>query len=223
MRSTSGTPSPRQRGETERRWPATLALALGIALYVLLPDPLLVGPRWVIPSLEASILIPLAATAQWGGGGESGGSRIAAIVLLGLANVANIWSLSLLLHQVVAGSHVQGKPLLLAAIEIWLNNVVIFGVWYWELDRGGPVARRRGSAGTPDFLFPQMVNPERTSPRWQAVFFDYLYVSVTNATAFSPTDTMPLSLPAKGLMGIQALTSLLTVALIAARAVNILA
>lgn len=223
MPCSSDTQGHRRRGDTETRWPATLALVLGIALYVLLPDPLLVGPRWVIPSLEASILIPLAATAHWGGGGESGRTRAAAIVLLGLANVANIWSLSLLLHQVVAGSHVQGKPLLLAAIEIWLNNVVIFGVWYWELDRGGPVARLRDRAGNPDFLFPQMVNAERTSPGWRPLFFDYLYVSVTNATAFSPTDTMPLSLPAKGLMGIQALTSLLTVALIAARAVNILA
>jgi len=98
----------------------------------------------------------------------------------------------------------------------------VFALWYWELDRGGPDARRRPRHRQPDFLFPQMVTPACAGPRWAPGFVDYLYVSFTNATAFSPTDTMPLTPWAKMLLLLQALASLLTVALVAARAVNIL-
>jgi hypothetical protein len=100
--------------------------------------------------------------------------------------------------------------------------VIVFGLWYWELDRGGPSARHDPHHREPDFLFPQMATPGAARPDWAPGFLDYLYVSFTNATAFSPTDTMPLTPLAKGLMGVQSAASLLTVALVAARAVNIL-
>ncbi|MBV9547646.1 MAG: hypothetical protein JOY61_25010, partial [Chloroflexi bacterium] len=109
-----------------------------------------------------------------------------------------------------------------SAMQIWLTNVIVFGLWYWELDRGGPSARVRADHREPDFLFPQMITPAVAPADWYPRFWDYLYVAFTNATAFSPTDTMPLTVVAKSLMTIQSIVSLLTVALVAARAVNIL-
>ena len=100
--------------------------------------------------------------------------------------------------------------------------MIAFGLWYWELDGGGPAARLRAQEPYRDFLFPQMSMPDKARPGWRPTFFDYLYVSLTNATAFSPTDTMPLTRKAKGLMSVQSIASLLTVALVAGRAVNII-
>jgi uncharacterized membrane protein len=105
---------------------------------------------------------------------------------------------------------------------IWITNVIIFALWYWELDRGGPVARSKAVHKYPDFMYPQMQAPDLAPEHWEPTFLDYLYVSFTNATAFSPTDTMPLSRWAKMLMMAQASVSLATVALVIARAVNIL-
>ncbi|MGP0110062.1 MAG: hypothetical protein ACLPR9_14580 [Acidimicrobiales bacterium] len=114
-----------------------------------------------------------------------------------------------------------GRTLVFASVPIWLTNVIVFGLWYWELDRGGVAARLRQNHRHPDFLFPQMSTPG-SAPGWTPDFMDYLYTSFTNATAFSPTDTMPLTAWAKLLMMIQSLASLLTVALVISRAVNIL-
>jgi hypothetical protein len=105
---------------------------------------------------------------------------------------------------------------------IFLTNVIAFGIWYWELDRGGPFARQAGKHPYPDFLFPQMSDPGNARPDWRPTFVDYLYVSFTNVVAFSPTDTMPLARWAKGMMTIQSLVSMTTIALVIARAVNIL-
>ena len=122
----------------------------------------------------------------------------------------------------LAGTQEVGKNLLFYATQIWFTNVLVFGLWYWELDRGGPGERCASRHREPDFLFPQMANPGAATFDWHPSFVDYLYVSFTNATAFSPTDTMPLTEWAKVLMMIQSLASLITVALVAARAVNIL-
>jgi uncharacterized membrane protein len=100
--------------------------------------------------------------------------------------------------------------------------VIVFGLWFWELDRGGPGRRAEGVERNPDFLFPQMTSPDFAPADWRPGFFDYLYVALTNAAAFSPTDTMPMTLMAKALMSTQSLVSLLTVVVVAARAVNIL-
>ena len=113
-------------------------------------------------------------------------------------------------------------PLLVSGGTIWLTNVIVFGLWYWEFDRGGPVARAHATKHYPDFLFAQMTSPDLASPDWEPQFGDYLYLSFTNATAFSPTDVLPLSRWAKGAMALQAGVSIVTVALVIARAVNIL-
>jgi len=206
----------------EPRWPATLAVVGAIALYVTLPDSLVLGPSWVLPALEAAILIPLTLTRPHRNAGESGRSRTAAIMLIALANIGNVASLALLLHLLTSGSHIGGRTLLFAAIEIYLTNVIIFALWYWELDRGGPAARAAGTDPHPDFLFPQMSDTSGIYREWEPQFTDYAYVSFTNATAFSPTDTMPMSRWAKLAMMLQASVSLVTAALVIARAVNIL-
>ncbi len=121
-----------------------------------------------------------------------------------------------------ASTH-EGRPLILAGIVLWITNVLLFGLWYWELDRGGPIARAMRPEAHPDFLFPQLTDAAKYAPPgWMPELLDYLYVSFTNATAFSPTDTMPLSQTAKLLMTGQALSALLAIGLVVARAVNIL-
>ncbi|MDQ6920141.1 MAG: hypothetical protein M3256_25775 [Actinomycetota bacterium] len=145
-----------------------------------------------------------------------------AITLIAVVNLANLYSVVLLAYYLIHGGKAGGHELILSSIAIWLTNVAIFGLWYWEIDRGGPGARTHPVQQPPEFLYPQMSNPALAPADWRPTFLDYLYVSLTNATAFSPTDTMPLSRRAKALMSIQSLASLLTVALVAARAVNIL-
>lgn len=216
------TPGAADRGLVEARWPATLAIVVAIGLYFALPESLVLGPRWVFPALEGAILVPLTVARPHRHAGESGPSRVAAIVLIGLATAGNFASLGLLVHLLLGGLHISGRNLILSAIEIYLTNVVIFGLWYWELDGGGPSARLANRAPYRDFLFPQMNSPDKAPPGWRPSFLDYLYVSLTNATAFSPTDTLPLTRKAKSLMGLQCVASLLTVALVAGRAVNVL-
>ena len=125
---------------------------------------------------------------------------------------------SLLLHRGVS----DATSLLRSGGSIWLTNVVVFALWYWEFDRGGPGARAEARNHVPDFLFPQMTDPDLASPHWAPSFFDYLYMSFTNSSAFSPTDVLPLTRWAKALMMAQSATSLTVVALVIARAVNIL-
>jgi uncharacterized membrane protein len=116
----------------------------------------------------------------------------------------------------------SGRDLVFAAVNIYLTNIIILGLLYWEMDGGGPGKRRKIEKHEHDFLFPQNQNETYMHPQWQPTFADYLYVSSTNAMAFSPTDTMPLSRRSKLLMLAQAVVSLITVALVAARAVNVL-
>jgi hypothetical protein len=116
----------------------------------------------------------------------------------------------------------NGRALILAGAGLWLTNVLLFGLWYWELDRGGPLGAGTGSDSPPDFLFPQMTDERFSPPDWRPELLDYLYLSLTNAAAFSPTDTMPLTRKAKALMALQAMVALVTVALVVSRAVNVL-
>ena len=139
-------------------------------------------------------------------------------------NLANVVSLGELVHELLAHVHAAsvGRDLIYASVPVWVTNVLVFALWYWELDRGGPVARLETKRRQPDFLFPQMTAPDATCRTGRRRFIDYLFTSFTNATAFSPTDTMPLTPWAKILMMVQSLASLLTVALVVSRAVNIL-
>jgi len=207
----------------EPHWPASIAVVAALALQVTLPDALIVGPRWILPVLEMLLLVPLTITKPRRRHSDPPPVRVTSIVLIALVNIANIGSLVLLAHDVISGRQIVGRQLVLSSIEIWLTNVLIFGLWYWELDRRGPGARTLPKRFAPDFLFPQMANPEACEvANWRPNFVDYLYTSLTNATAFSPTDTMPLSPRVKALMGVQCIASLITVVLVAARAVNIL-
>jgi hypothetical protein len=207
---------------SEPRWPAAVAVIVAIALYVTLPDKLTYGSKLILPGLEAALLIPLLFTAPDRDDQETRWQRMFALAVIAIINLANLVSLVLLVHELLGGKRTGGHELIFYSMEIWITNVIVFALWYWELDRGGPGKRCSMKHREPDFLFPQMVTPAAAADNWYPSFIDYTYVSFTNATAFSPTDTMPLTEWAKILMMIQSLASLITVALVAARAVNIL-
>ena len=208
---------------SEPRWPASLAIVIVATLNFVLPGKFTLGPPWLFPALEMLLLLPLSVAAPRRKPQEPRWEQVAGIVLIALANLANVTSLILLIRQLIFNAKdITGKELLYSSVAIWLTNVVVFALWYWELDRGGPDDRMRADHGPPDFLFPQMVTPGCAAENWTPAFFDYLYLSFTNATAFSPTDTMPLTVQAKLLMLVSSLASLATIAIVASRAINIL-
>ena len=152
-------------------------------------------------------------------------SRRIALVAIRVLVLGNLVNLAILVGGLVTTStrHLSGAELLLSAAAIWATNVIVFGLWYWEVDAGGPVVRaREETRTTPDFQFPQDENPELAQPGWRPVVWDYLYVSLTNSIAFSATDAMPLTRHAKALMALGSLISVVTVLLVGARAVNVL-
>jgi uncharacterized membrane protein len=149
--------------------------------------------------------------------------HLMSILLIAVITLANAASAVRLITALLEGrARESATKLLFTGGAIWLTNVIVFGMWYWVLDRGGPAARAQAMKPYPDFLFPQMTMPDMTSAEWQPQFVDYLYVSFTNAAAFSPTDTLPLARWAKMTMMLQSIVSLGTVVLVIARAVNIL-
>lgn len=207
----------------ESRYPASVAVCIAILIYILLPERYTLGPNWLIPFLELSILVPLTVGAPRRVRNEGKIRQALAIVTIAVVNIANIVSLVLLLRMLIFhGKQVSGQELLFSSLAIWITNVVVFALWYWELDRGGPDQRTHPDHRNPDFLFPQMATPGCANSAWTPSFLDYLYVSFTNATAFSPTDVMPLTSTAKMLMLAESTTSLVSITLVAARAVNIL-
>ncbi|GGB43429.1 hypothetical protein GCM10011380_36100 [Sphingomonas metalli] len=133
----------------------------------------------------------------------------------------NLYALVSVTKQLISGAK-GGQSLLIDALNIWFTNIIVFALWFWNIDRGGPARLGLHDDKRPDFLFPQMIGTGDQDPTWSPGFIDYFYVAFTNATAFSPTDTMPLSAQSKLLMAVEATISLLTVGLVAARAVNIL-
>jgi hypothetical protein len=152
-------------------------------------------------------------------------SRNAALLLLALLVLGNLTALALLVAGLVTAksSELSGGELLLTGFALWAADVIVFGLAFWELEAGGPAARLRAPARTtPDFQFPQDDNPQLASRDWRPQVWDYIYIALTNGIAFSPTDTMPLSLRAKAMMGLESALSAVTVLLVAARAVNIL-
>jgi uncharacterized membrane protein len=204
-------------------WPAQLAVVAAIVLYLALPEKLTIGPTWLLPGLEGLLVIGLIIAMPNPAMQYSPARRHLALTLISVVSLANVVSLALLVHYLLKGGRAGGHALVLSGVVLWVTNVLTFALWYWELDRGGPVARALEDHSRPDFLFTQMTDPQWAPDGWLPGFVDYLYVSFTNATAFSPTDTMPLSRRAKMLMAVQALAALLTIGLVVARAVNILA
>ncbi|MGZ4462064.1 MAG: hypothetical protein ACXVZP_04425 [Gaiellaceae bacterium] len=209
-------------------WLPAVAVLSAAALYGTLPARFINGSsagafsvfRWIVPALAVALLAPLALTAPRRRFVHGVARRTLALALIALVTAANAAAIILLVHLLVNGASTHANELLRAGIHMWCMNVIVFGLWFWQLDGGGPAARATGTP-QPDFLFPQTAMPE-LAEGWRPVFLDYLYVSFTNATAFSPTDTMPLSRWAKVLMMLQSAASLLLAIMVAARAINIL-
>ena len=130
-----------ERAPREPRWPASLAVIAALLLYMTLPGRLTIGPGWLIPAMEAALLIPLAVRAPYRHPEEARLIRLASQLLIALVNLANVASLALLVHVVVTGGAVSGRQLIFSGIQIWLTLILVFALWYWEVDRGGPTIR----------------------------------------------------------------------------------
>lgn len=201
----------------EPRWPAAVALVALAGLHLALPKELAVGPPWLLPTLVAALLIPTLLTLRLK---RHRLNRVFGFLSLGVVTAAELWSLGLLVLSLPKHTLSPGH-LLKAAAALWVTNVLVFALWYWRLDAGGPHARDsrdRHHGGA--FLFPQLGIDSHEG--WKPHFVDYLFLSFNHSTALSPTDTAILSRWAKWLIMLQASISLMTIALLAARAVNIL-
>jgi hypothetical protein len=202
-------------------WPAQLAALGSILLYVTLPNKLTIGPSWFVPALEALLLVALVLATPGEGVPRSRIRQRLALALVAVLAAATLVGLGLLADAVIEEG-AAGRGLVEAAAVLWGTIVLVFALVYWELDAGGPVARAHPHlARRPDFLFTERTTEGRElAPGWQPSFVDYLYLALTNSTAFSPTDTMPLGRRAKMAMGIQGMASMITVILLIARAVG---
>ena len=218
-------PAWRRRTKGELRWPVTACVAVAIALQIAVPGRLvLVRPVWVLPALQGRAARRARHREPAPDQPPVQALRMASLVLVAAAHPR---------QRVVGGPAGRRRssgsdkwtagPLLITGGAIWLTNVIVFALWYWEFDRGGPVARALATKPYPDFQFVQMVSPpEMVPPDWEPAFADYLYLAFTNAAAFSPTDVLPMSRWAKVAMTVQSIISIVTVALVVSRAVNIL-
>jgi uncharacterized membrane protein len=218
--------------EIESRFEATFAVGLVIGLQVTLALVSLGGgwkliglPGWVwlIPTVpEAALLLPLAWSVPRHRLEQLDQRRTVALALVGVITAANMLALAALIASLLSAQEKSGGELLLKGAAIWSTNVITFGLLFWELDRGGPIRRREPDPPPRDFQFPQDENPALAEPNWHPRLADYVYISFTNAIAFSPTDAMPLTRRVKIMMLTESAISATTVLLVAARAVNIL-
>ena len=216
-------PSWLRPGDPESRLPVLVALIVAIALQLLISRNYTLVPRWPLVVLEVLLLVVLVALNPLRLTRSTLLGKYATWVLLGAITVDNTLSAIVLDARIISGQVSNDPALLLGSgAAIFVTNIIVFGIWYWEMDRGGPFARREGSKPYPDFMFPQMTERELAPPNWRPEFVDYLYVSITNVVAFSPTDTMPMTHRAKAMMTVQAMISFTTLALVIARAVNVL-
>ncbi|HEY5659742.1 MAG TPA: hypothetical protein VIR59_03055 [Gaiellaceae bacterium] len=212
-------------GIGESRWPPAAALvlymALNIAARVWLPGASAVRVPWLVPAVEAALLVLLVFGNPAQGGKRRHRVRALAIAIVALLVAGALWATSLLIYDLIKGSGVTSSPsqLLASGGLVWLGNNLAFGLLYWLMDSGGPIARMRNPTPV-DFAFTQQLSPELAPEEWRPVFLDYLHLGFTNATAFSPTDVMPLTLRAKYSMLVQSTVALALFGLIVARAVN---
>jgi len=204
----------------EPRWPAFVAMLAAGCLYLALPESLAAGPRWLLLAIVVALVIPMEVTFR---SGRDAITRVLAFIASGAITAAMIASLAILIAELP--SHRESpKKLLISSVALWITNVLVFALWYWKLDAGGPIERDKahGRRLRSSFLFPQMLNLDDGNPPWSPNFMDYLFLAFNTSTAFSPTDTAVLSRWAKFGTMLQSLISLTIVALLAARAVNIL-
>ncbi|MEA2168512.1 MAG: hypothetical protein QOF76_1812 [Solirubrobacteraceae bacterium] len=207
-------------------WTANLVVLVGLALYLSLYPHMQIKNQWALPLAEGVMFVGLLVVRPRIEAGTATHRRHIVFWLLVGLSVVTVGCLTflnhrLLTHHAPSGSN-AGHDLILTGAVLWSTNVLMFALWYWEIDRGGPVQRLIRIEREPDFLFPQMTDPEFAVADWRPRMVDYLYLSLTSAMAFSPTDALPMTPLAKILMGAQALISLSTVGLVIARAVNIL-
>lgn len=222
------------RTRPEHRWPVIAAILTAIALYLLLPGAFIPELRYAIAGVCALALVPLIWFNPVRLTKENTWSRRGSIALAVLLLLANQVALVQLGYQLLVAHTSDAPGILLAAVQVWVSNVIAYAIIYWEMDRGGPVARRRDAREDlppADFRFPQDEDDDavaevaaRSSGRadWSPQFFDYLYFSATDAMAFSPTDVMPLSIRAKVLMLLESISGFAILALVIARAVNVM-
>ena len=224
VRGAEGVRLPAWRRHTagEGRWPVTVSVLAAVVLQFALPGQLALLPRYLMPALEIALLIGMTVANPVRIERRSRAMRLASIVLIFFISAANATSAVLLVRAIIRATVNTAGPLLATGAAVWATNVIAFALWYWEFDRGGPVHRAHGTFQYPDLMFPQMATPELAPPEWEPMFVDYLYLSFTNATAFSPTDVMPLARWAKLTMLVQSAVSLAIGVLVIARAVNIL-
>lgn len=209
----------------ESRWPVALAILSLLFLLTVLPGRIRLYPSWIAYVLGIAVLIPLAGVGltsarQWWRGVE----RIVILVFVVVAGAGTLLNLAnLTVAMLSRTAHTSGLQLLTSSIALWITNVVVFSLLYWQIDRGGPEVRIDGSGKRPDWLFPQVGAAAEDVPRgWHPAFVDYLYLSYSTATAFSTTEVVPLTPRAKLLMMLESLVSLVTIILVASRAINIL-
>ncbi|MGN6742137.1 MAG: hypothetical protein ACTHJL_02410 [Amnibacterium sp.] len=226
--------APPRAVSAESRWPAVVGLLLALAAYGALPSHVPLWLRIAVVAIGLVLLIPVLVLNPRRFDRQTRWSRILSVAQALLLLVANQVALGILIHALITSERKDGPAVLLAALQVWLTNVIAFALVYWELDRGGPVSRRHGprkDLPPADFRFPQDEDGDdveevavRSSQRsdWAAGYLDYLYFSLTNSMAFSPTDVMPLSHRAKALMGFEAFTAFVMLALVIARAVSLL-
>jgi hypothetical protein len=206
----------------EARWPMAGAVLAAIVLTILLPDAMRIGPQWLLPLIEGALLVAVIAGDPGKINRRSRWLRMLSIVLVSVLVLGALWATVQLIDDLINGGAVtnSANELLEAETIVWVSNNIAFALLYWELDGGGAAARAHDLPTHHGFAFPQQLNPGIGRPDWRPRFIDYLYLGSTNATAFSPTDAMPLAPWAKIAMAVQALVSLGILGLVIARAVN---
>lgn len=216
-----------RRTAEEPRLPVAIAVVVAVVLQGFVPHEFAFHPWWLLPGLELVLLVVIVLFRQTKIDRQATTLRVLSLSLAVAAGLATAWSAVQLIDELVRNTDLNSplshaSTLLRVGGGIWLTNVIVFALWYWDLDRGGPAARACGDRTHTDFLFAEMTAPEFAAKDWEPRFVDYLYLSFTNSTAFSPTDTLPLTRWAKLTMMFQSAISLGTVALVVARAVNVL-
>jgi hypothetical protein len=226
--SASSDTRPERSSRIEARWPVVLAVStfilISVVLRVAVPRRQSLGPHWVVPAIEIALLVVLVAASpadvdsprpRW--------LRRASIALIVTLAATAVVSNVMLIAELLEGAAVtkRADSLLASGALVWIGNALIFGLLYWQLDSGGPLARSRSERSHPDFAFTQQLSPELAPPNWRPTYVDYFVLGVTTSTAFSPTDVMPMVPWAKLTMTVQSLISLTVIGLVIARAVNV--
>jgi hypothetical protein len=208
----------------EPRWPIALTILAVLFLLALLPGRTRLFPYWLGYAIGMALLLPMAGV--WLSGARTWWLRLERITTLCCSLIVEIMTLTTVLYlvreMVNRPMALSGRQLLTSSIGAWVVNVMAFSLVYWQIDRGGPEARGNKAGLKPDWLFPQSAAAEEAPPNWRPTFVDYLFLSFSTATAFSPTDTLPLTSRAKMLMMIESAVSLTTLVIVASRAINIL-